>query len=222
MIPSSQRKAIADLLRREVVPAIGCTEPMAVALCTARARELLGGLPERIEVLLSANILKNAMGVGIPGTGMIGLPIAVALGAQIGRSECGLEVLRDVTPEAVGRGARYIDEKRVCISLKEDISEKLYIEVEASAGERRAVAVIAGGHTAFVYLERDGEVLLDKRTASVAEEEAGEVPLTLRRVWDFAMTAPLDELRFILETRRVNKAASSRTLRCSPEMSRFR
>ena len=62
MIPSSQRKAIADLLRREVVPAIGCTEPMAVALCTARARELLGGLPERIEVLLSANILKNAMG----------------------------------------------------------------------------------------------------------------------------------------------------------------
>lgn len=101
MIPSSQRKAIADLLRREVVPAIGCTEPMAVALCTARARELLGGLPERIEVLLSANILKNAMGVGIPGTGMIGLPIAVALGAQIGRSEYGLEVLRDVTPEAV-------------------------------------------------------------------------------------------------------------------------
>ena len=229
MFTPAERKAIISLIKREVVPAIGCTEPMAVALCTARARELLGGLPERIEVLLSANILKNAMGVGIPGTGMIGLPIAVALGAQIGRSECGLEVLRDVTPEAVGRGARYIDEKRVCISLKEDIAEKLYIEVEASAGERRAVAVIAGGHTAFVYLERDGEVLLDKRTASVAEEEAGEVPLTLRRVWDFAMTAPLDELRFILETRRVNKAAAERafagefghcvgrTLRCERE-----
>lgn len=194
----------------------------------ARA-ELLDAQPEKIEVRLSANILKNAMGVGIPGTGMIGLPIAVALGALVGRSEYQLEVLRDVTPEAVGRGARYIDEKRVCISLKEDIAEKLYIEVEASAGERRAVAVIAGGHTAFVYLERDGEVLLDKRTASVAEEEAGEVPLTLRRVWDFAMTAPLDELRFILETRRVNKAAAERafagefghcvgrTLRCERE-----
>ena len=73
-----------------------------------------------------------------------GKRIAVALGALVGRSEYQLEVLRDVTPEAVGRGARYIDEKRVCISLKEDISEKLYIEVEASAGERRAVAVIAG------------------------------------------------------------------------------
>lgn len=66
MIPSSQRKAIADLLRREVVPAIGCTEPMAVALCTARARELLGGLPERIEVLLSANILKMRWASGFP------------------------------------------------------------------------------------------------------------------------------------------------------------
>ena len=222
MFSPNERAKIIALINREVVPAIGCTEPIAVALCTARAAALLDAQPEKIEVRLSANILKNAMGVGIPGTGMIGLPIAVALGALVGRSEYQLEVLRDVTPEAVGRGARYIDEKRVCISLKEDISEKLYIEVEASAGERRAVAVIAGGHTAFVYLERDGEVLLDKRTASVAEEETGEVPLTLRRVWDFAMTAPLDELRFILETRRVNKAASSRTLRCSPEMSRFR
>lgn len=229
MFSPNERAKIIALINREVVPAIGCTEPIAVALCTARAAELLDAQPEKIEVRLSANILKNAMGVGIPGTGMIGLPIAVALGALVGRSEYQLEVLRDVTPEAVGRGARYIDEKRVCISLKEDISEKLYIEVEASAGERRAVAVIAGGHTAFVYLERDGEVLLDKRTASVAEEETGEVPLTLRRVWDFAMTAPLDELRFILETRRVNKAAAERafagefghcvgrTLRCERE-----
>ena len=229
MFSPNERAKIIALINREVVPAIGCTEPIAVALCTARAAELLDTQPQKIEVRLSANILKNAMGVGIPGTGMIGLPIAVALGALVGRSEYRLEVLRDVTPEAVGRGARYIDEKRVCISLKEDIAEKLYIEVEASAGERRAVAVIAGGHTAFVYLERDGEVLLDKRTASVAEEEAGEVPLTLRRVWDFAMTAPLDELRFILETRRVNKAAAERafagefghcvgrTLRCERE-----
>ena len=229
MFSPNERAKIIALINREVVPAIGCTEPIAVALCTARAAELLDTQPEKIEVRLSANILKNAMGVGIPGTGMIGLPIAVALGALVGRSEYRLEVLRDVTPEAVGRGARYIDEKRVCISLKEDIAEKLYIEVEASAGERRAVAVIAGGHTAFVYLERDGEGLLDKRSASVAEEEAGEVPMTLRRVWDFAMTAPLDELRFILETRRVNKAAAERafagefghcvgrTLRCERE-----
>ena len=229
MLPESERKQIIDLIHREVIPAIGCTEPIAVALCVARATETLGTQPERIAVRLSANILKNAMGVGIPGTGMIGLPIAVALGALIGRSEYQLEVLRDVTPEAVERGRRMIDEKRISIALKEGITEKLYIEVEVEAAGHEAQAVIAGGHTTFVYVERDGEVLLDKRTASVAEEEAGEVPLTLRRVWDFAMTAPLDELRFILETRRVNKAAAERafagefghcvgrTLRCERE-----
>ena len=88
-----ERQQIIKLIQREVVTAIGCTEPVAVSLCVARATELLGVLPEHIEVLLSANILKNAMGVGIPGTGMIGLPIAIALGALIGKSEYQLEVL---------------------------------------------------------------------------------------------------------------------------------
>ena len=127
--------------------------------------------------------------------------------------------LRDVTPEAVEEGRRYIDEKRISISLKEAIEEKLYIEVEAAAAGHRAVAVIAGGHTRFVYVERDGEVLLDLRSPSADEEEEGEVPLTLRRVWDFALTAPLDEIRFILETSRLNKAAAEPTVSlrgCSP------
>ena len=88
----SERNQIIDLIKKEVIPAIGCTEPIAVSLCTARAAEVLGRRPERISVLLSANMLKNAMGVGIPGTdGMIGLPIAVALGALFGKSEYGLE-----------------------------------------------------------------------------------------------------------------------------------
>ena len=82
----SERRQIIELIKKEVIPAIGCTEPIAVALCVAKAAETLGAKPEKIEVLLSANILKNAMGVGIPGTGMVGLPIAVALGALIGRS----------------------------------------------------------------------------------------------------------------------------------------
>lgn len=229
MLPESERKQIIDLIHREVIPAIGCTEPIAVALCVARATETLGTEPERIAVRLSANILKNAMGVGIPGTGMIGLPIAVALGALIGRSEYQLEVLRDVTPEAVERGRRMIEEKRITIELKEGISEKLYIEVEVVAAGHEAQAVIAGGHTTFVYVERDGEVLLDKRSGASSEADAGEVPLTLRRVWEFATTTPLDEIRFILESRRLNWAAAEkafsgdyghsvgRTLRCDRE-----
>ena len=212
MLSLSERRRIIDLINREVVPAIGCTEPIAVALCTARAAETLGAGPERIAVRLSANILKNAMGVGIPGTGMIGLPIAVALGALIGRSEYRLEVLRDVTPEAVERGREMIGRRCISIGLKEGVCEKLYIEAEVEAAGHRAVAVIAGGHTDFVFVSRDGEVLFDKRTPAGGDEEAGEVPLTLARVWDFAMTSPVEELRFILETRRLNMAAAERSL----------
>ena len=212
MLSLSERRRIIDLINREVVPAIGCTEPIAVALCTARAAETLGAGPERIAVRLSANILKNAMGVGIPGTGMIGLPIAVALGALIGRSEYRLEVLRDVTPEAVERGREMIGRRCISIGLKEGVCEKLYIEAEVEAAGHRAVAVIAGGHTDFVFVSRDGEVLFDKRTPAGCDEEAGEVPLTLARVWDFAMTSPVEELRFILETRRLNVAAAERSL----------
>ena len=98
---TQERNEIIALVKREVIPAIGCTEPIAVALCVAKATEILGCKPEKIEVDLSANVLKNAMGVGIPGTGMIGLPIAIALGALIGKSDYQLEVLKDCTPEAV-------------------------------------------------------------------------------------------------------------------------
>ena len=148
----SERQQIIELIKKEVIPAIGCTEPIAVALCVAKAAETLGVKPEKIEVLLSANILKNAMGVGIPGTGMVGLPIAVALGALIGRSAYQLEVLRDCTPEAVEQGKQFIAEKRIRISLKEDITEKLYIEVICKSGDKTAKAVISGGHTTFIYI----------------------------------------------------------------------
>ena len=207
----SERRQIIALVKREVVPAIGCTEPIAVALCVAKATETLGMKPEKINVWLSANILKNAMGVGIPGAGMIGLPIAIALGALIGKSEYQLEVLKDSTSEAVEAGKHFIDEKRISIALKPDITEKLYIEVRCEAGENWATAVIAGGHTSFVYVARNGEVLLDKQAVSREEEEEAVPDLKLRKVYDFAMTAPLDEIRFILDTARLNKAAAERS-----------
>jgi len=215
MIPADERRRIIALIKREVVPAIGCTEPIAVALCTARAAEVLGRTPDKISARLSANILKNAMGVGIPATGMIGLPIAIALGALIGRSEYKLEVLRDVTPEAVERGRRFIDEGRIDVSLKSDTPEKLYIEVETSSGDDCAVAVISGSHTSFVYESRNGEVLTDIRGAAAAggadAAECAGPELNLHRVWEFATTAPVDEIRFILEARRLNKAAAERS-----------
>ena len=207
----TERRQIIALVQREVVPAIGCTEPIAVALCVAKATETLGAKPEKIEVLLSANILKNAMGVGIPGTGMIGLPIAVALGALIGKSEYQLEVLKDSSPDAVNEGKRFIGEKRINISLKEDITEKLYIEVCCEAAGNKATAIIAGGHTTFIYIARNDDVFLNKQNTSCRETEEQTVDLTLRKVYDFAMNAPLEEIRFILGTARLNKAAAERS-----------
>lgn len=214
MLTKDERQSIIALIKREVVPAIGCTEPIAVALCVAKATELLGRTPEKISLQLSANILKNAMGVGIPGTGMIGLPIAIALGSLIGKSEYQLEVLRDCTPEAVERGKRYMDEDRIHIALKEGISEKLYIEVLCEAEGHQAETIICTGHTNFVYLRSGEDVLLDNRQPSASHsEEIQDVTLTLRKVFDFATTSPLEEIDFILEARRLNKAAAEESFK---------
>lgn len=213
MLSAECRKEIIDLINREVVPAMGCTEPIAVSLCTAMAAQTLGQEPENIEVYLSPNVLKNAMGVGIPGTDMIGLPIAIALGALVGKTAYQLEVLKDVTPEAVERGRRMIDAGRVKVGVKEGDCETLYIEARALAAGHKATAIISSSHTNFVYVAKDDVVELDNRRPATATSEQKGVELTLRKVWDFATTTPIEELRFILEARRLNKAAADESLR---------
>lgn len=213
MLEKSEREQIIALIHQEVVPAIGCTEPIAVALCVARASEILNNRhPQRITAQLSANILKNAMGVGIPGTDMIGLPIAIALGALIGKSEYGLEVLKDCTPEAVEEGKQLIDAQAIQISLKEGIKEKLYIEVCCEADGDKATAIISGGHTHFVYESLNDEVLLNIQSGAGHEGGETEMELNLRKVFEFATTTPIEELRFILEAKRLNKSAAERSL----------
>ena len=213
MIEEKTREQIIALMRREVVPAVGCTEPMAVALCVARATEALGSKPEKITALLSANILKNAMGVGIPGTGMIGLPIAIALGTLIGKSEYQLEVIKDVCPEAIEQGKQYINEGRINIQLKKDCCDKLYVEVLCEGDEHRSSAIIQGSHTHFVSVTRDDEVLLDEHAGSSEGDDSGDIALNLRLVYDFAMQAPIDEIRFILETRDYNLKAAQESVK---------
>jgi L-cysteine desulfidase len=213
MINADDRKKVIQLIKQQVVPAVGCTEPMAVALCTARAAELLGRKPEKITALLSANILKNAMGVGIPGTGMIGLPIAVALGALIGKSEYRLEVIKDLTSENLEETKRYLNEGHIDIQLKPKAADKLYIEVICRADADIATAVIAGSHTRFVYEQSNGKTLLDNRQQAGGAAEQTDVSLNLGMVYDFATTAPLDELRFILQTRDYNIRAAEEAVK---------
>lgn len=213
MLDKNTRQSIIALIQREVVPAVGCTEPIAVALCTARATETLGQRPEKITAMLSANILKNAMGVGIPGTGMIGLPIAIALGAIVGRSDYELEVIKDVTPETLEEGKAYVDEKRIDIRLKAGITEKLYIDVVCEAAGSKAEAVISGSHTNFVYISKDGETLLDVKNTGCEDGDNGDPELCMRTVYDFATTTPVDEIAFILKTRQYNLKAAEESVK---------
>lgn len=213
-LEQSDRIRIIRLIKQQVVPAIGCTEPVCVSLCVSKATEVLGEVPASIHVFLSANILKNAMGVGIPGTGMVGLPIAIALGALKGKSEYQLEVLKDIDSEDVERGKTYIAEQRIKIALKEEITEKLYVEaiVQAEDG-RTAKAIIAGTHTHFAYIEDNGKVILNDELKSSESKDEDVCELTLRKVYDFAMEAPLEEIEFIMESRKLNEAASRQALK---------
>jgi L-cysteine desulfidase len=194
---------LLDLLHREVVPAIGCTEPIAVALCVARAKEKLGVEPDKIKVLLSKNVYKNALAVGIPNTGMTGLPIAIALGATIGRSEYMLEVLREATPKAVAYAKDYMQRVPVEIQINYDAPSVLYIHAELASGDNTAQATIQDGHTHFVdETVNSGDTFKVSKTVS-----NGEV-LTLRRVYDFAQEVDIENVNFLLEGAEMNKQAA--------------
>ncbi len=200
---------IIELIKHEVIPTIGCTEPMAVALCVAKSRELLGAVPEKIDVFLSADVLKNAMGVGIPGTnGMIGLPIAIALGAIIGNSEYKLEVLKDSSNEAIEKGKQLINRKIINISLKEETTESLYIEVSCEKGEKRSTAIIAKEHTNFIYLSANREVILDNTKELKDEGTKNRIELTVAKIYEFTTEAPLSKIDFILKSAEMNKDAA--------------
>lgn len=194
---------LLQLLRREVIPAIGCTEPIAVALCVARAKELLGCEPDEITVYLSKNVYKNALAVGIPNTGMTGLPIAIALGATVGKSAYMLEVLRDATPESVAYAKDYMLRAPAQIHINYEAPSILYIHVEVANGDRTAQATIIDEHTNFVTSP------ISNIQSPISNSEASDPSaLSLRRVYDFAMEVDTHELTFLLEGAQMNTAAA--------------
>jgi len=200
---------IDALLHKEVIPAIGCTEPVAVSLCVAKACEALGTLPERISVALSPNIYKNAMGVGIPNTGMTGLPIAVALGAVAGRSEYELEVLKDADAAAVEQAKGYLESAEIKIDIDRQTKQMLYIRADVFAGNDCAVAVIEGAHTNFTHVSRNGQVLFNAEAAegsSCSEED--EATLSLAQVYEYATTVPLEQIEWLADAERMNIGAA--------------
>ena len=202
------------LIHREVVPALGCTEPIAVALAAARAAEELGKTPEDIEVSLSRNVLKNGMSVGIPGTGLYGLEIAAAAGAVGGRSSQQLEVLKGLSPEDLDTAKTLMAEGKVKIKHK-IVPDVLYIEVALRSGDEYSKVIIKDRHDSIHLIEKNGETVF--RSEQVESEKDVNMEETLKMnewdVWEFATEAPLEELRFILDSVDLNSKISDEGLR---------
>lgn len=219
---TAREQEIIELIHKEVKPALGCTEPIAVALATAKAAEILvscSNLEKRpcdrleIKVEVSGNILKNGMGVGIPGTGMVGLHIAAALGAVCGKSEYGLEVLNELCPVAVEKAKEIVRQKRVCVKMAPDNGHKLYVKASVSAlvdGEMHCgKTVIQDSHDRIVETGYDAQIF---DGTSCSSEVAGgtdekttlDYHLSVSEIYEFAKNVAFDDIRFILESRDMN------------------
>ena len=200
------------ILNHEVVPALGCTEPVAVALAAARAAAELDGPVRRIDVKVSGNLLKNGMGVGVPGTGSTGLDIAGAVGALGGKAELGLEVLRDLTPEQAQQGRQMVQDGLVDICLA-DNDDLLYAEVLVSDGEHLARTVLRHEHTNIVLVEKDGKRVFASDDDEQYERKSAAWPLDIAKIHDFAVHAPYERIAFVLEGARMNLIVAEEGLR---------
>ncbi len=210
-----QNSTFIKLLKAEVVPALGCTEPIAVALAVAKARETLGEIPTSIKLFLSPNIFKNGMGVGIPGTGMTGLPIAAALGAIFGKSADCLELLTGVDDNDVNRAKSLVSENKVSIKVKEG-TEKLYIEAVCSNSQGNwAKAIITDKHSNISKVELNGK-LIDCKTVkqdySDNDSKKESVSLTVESIFDFITDVPFKDIEFILKTVEYNTTIANEGL----------
>lgn len=220
---TSREKELLHLLHKEVKPALGCTEPIAVALATAKAVELVServsldrmASQMKLHVYVSGNILKNGMGVGIPGTGMIGLRIAAALGAVCGRSEYGLEVLKDLNDNAIKRAKELVAEGNVCID-REGNCHKLYVKCVVEADGHSAWCVIEDEHDRIVETGIDGEGEKRSRTDDTGgceERETRDYHLTVKEIYEFAGNVDYEDIKFILEDRTLNLALAQEGLK---------
>ena len=204
--------AYVSILEEELIAAMGCTEPIAIALAAARARELLGAEPTRVHVAASGSIIKNAKSVVVPHTGGLkGIEAAAAAGIVAGEAGRSLEVIADVSPTDVEDVVAYLGRTPITVE-RADSGLDFDIVVRAFAGEgakaaasapaRSTLVRIADFHTNIVREERDGEVLRDAAPTSeggAAEGMTDRGLLSMAGIWDFAMTVEVDDVRGLLD-----------------------
>lgn len=194
-------RAYVQILNEELVPAMGCTEPIAVAYCAAKARALLGTRPEKVLVGVSGNMIKNAKSVVVPNTGgLTGIAAAAAAGIVFGDENAALEVIASVTPAQKQDTRSFLADTPITVSLLED-GDVLDILITLTAGEHTARARISGYHTNIVLLERDGKVIYARGRETDSPEsplKADRNLLTIRDIVDFADTVDLDDVRELI------------------------
>lgn len=204
---SKTYKDILAILHQEVKPALGCTEPVAVALAVAKAASLVSGeRPSEVKVSVSPNILKNAMGVGIPGTDQTGLPVAIALAVCCGKPEYGLEVLKEVDSSAVADAKEFLPKVKVGLA---DSGKLLYARAECIyASGHVAVSTVEDAHDNVAFVSLDGKVLLDNRNTASGENktELNGNFLKISLIYEFAKTADLADLELMREEIAMNTA----------------
>ncbi len=204
---------IIAAVRAAVVPATGCTEPVALAFAAAVAAKNLKEPVESIEAFVSANLMKNGMGVSVPGTGMKGLYIAAAVGALGGDSEKGLEVLDGLDEGAVEAAKKMLAEHRVTLSVS-DTPHILYAQAVLKGKNHTAMVCIADSHTDIIRTEYDGKVIFESKEKKVIKSDDKKLwqGLSLREIFNFACKVPLDKISFIEEAARLNDKLSQEGL----------
>ena len=204
------RDYLIKTLRMELKPALGCTEPIAIALATASAGDYFNGEIAKIELELSGNILKNAMGVGIPGTGMIGIDLAAILGAIAGKAQKGLEVLEDINQSDIDRSVKIKEKDIVTIEVSKR-PEKLYIRGRIYNSEGKWVeAEIVDVHDQVTRIESDTGILFERelnKDDSVMNSDEDHI-ISVRAIYDFALSVDLEAVDFVLEGVKLNSALS--------------
>ena len=188
-----------ELMKKEISPALGCTEPGAIGLAVAKSHEILGKDVDKVIVYLSRNMLKNAMGVGIPGTNRVGIETAVALAVLIGKSEYLLEVFRDVTTEDLINAEKFVNEGRIQVEMA-DTDEKLYIRAVCISGNDSAETIIQTSHTNIVMIIHNGtKVYLQKEECTRVPESSHSYSLKVADIFKYITEAPVSELEFLQE-----------------------
>ncbi|NLD16440.1 MAG: serine dehydratase subunit alpha family protein [Tissierellia bacterium] len=186
-----------DFLKEELVPSFGCTEPIAIALAAAKAKEILGKNPDKIITNLSGNMIKNAHSVKVPGTdGRKGIEISVVAGALLGDPSKDLEVLANVDKSKLEHCDELIEDGFVEVNLVPDVT-RLYIDIEMFSGDENAKVVVSDAHTNIVHIEKNGEVIFEK---DVEDEEGRHIDLSFDKIYDFAKNEDYSEIKDILDT----------------------